>query len=181
MNILIPLADGLEEIEAITIIDVLRRAGRKVTTVALGDELSVNGAHQIIIQADALLSQIDPQEFDAIVLPGGGVGTDNLAADQRVIEIVQNFDKQSKYICAICAAPTVLAHAGVLKGLKATCYPSCAPALGDSYTNVPVVADGNIITGQGPGTALLFSLILAHHLAGEDTARAVAKAMLSTY
>ena len=102
-------------------------------------------------------------------------------ADARIIQTVQTYDQQDKYVCAICAAPTVLAKAGVLNELKGTCYPSCAQALGESYTDVPVVADGNIITSQGPGTAMLFSLVLVHHFAGEETARNVAKAMLTKY
>jgi len=181
MNILVPLAEGLEEIEAITIIDVLRRAGLVVTTASLTDNKQVTSSHDVLIQADALLSDLKPDDFDAIVLPGGGVGTDNLMADSRIIETVQAYDAQNKFVCAICAAPTVLAKAGVLNGLKGTCYPSCAEALGASYTNVPVVADGNIITSQGPGTALLFSLVLVHNFVGEETARNVAKAMLTSY
>jgi protein deglycase len=181
MNILIPLADGLEEIEAVTIIDVLRRSGLAVTTASLTDDTQLCGAHKILIQADAALSALNPDDFDAVVLPGGGEGTDNLMADPRIIEMIRRYNAQDKYICAICAAPTVLAKAGVLQGLKGTCYPSCAGALGESYTDVPVVADGNIITSQGPGTALLFSLVLAHHFAGEESARKVAAAMLTTY
>jgi protein deglycase len=181
MNILVPLAEGLEEIEAVTIIDVLRRAGLTVRTAALGDTLQVEGAHHILLQADTLLSQLDLDEFQAVVLPGGGVGTDNLMADQRIFDIIRSFYEQGRYVCAICAAPTLLAQAGILEGLKGTCYPSCAKMLAESYSDVPVVADGNIITGQGPGTAMLFSLVLVHHFAGEDVARTVAKAMLSTY
>lgn len=181
MNILVPLADGLEELEAITIIDVLRRAGLALTTASLTEDKLVEGAHKVIIQADALLKDLNTEDFDAIVLPGGGVGTDNLVKDPRIIETVQSYNSQNKYICAICAAPIVLAAAGVLEGLKATCYPSCAKTLGSSYDDSPVIADNNIITSQGPGTAMLFSLILAHHFAGEETARSVAKTMLTSY
>lgn len=181
MNILVPLADGLEEVEAITIIDVLRRAGLALTTASLTDDKQVEGSHNVIIQADALLKDLNPDDFDAIVLPGGGRGTENLMKDSRIIESVQRYNEQNKYICAICAAPTVLAKAGVLEGLKATCYPTCAEALGSSYAESPVIADNNIITSQGPGTAILFSLIMVHHFAGEESARSVAKALLSSY
>ncbi|MDA3923592.1 MAG: DJ-1/PfpI family protein [Kiritimatiellae bacterium] len=181
MNILVPLAEGLEELEAITIIDVLRRAGLAVTTASLTDEKLVTSSHNVIIQADALLNELQSEDFAAIVLPGGGTGTDNLMSDKRIIQIVQAFDAVNKYVCAVCAAPTVLAAAGILDGLKGTCYPTCAEALGESYTDVPVVADGNIITSQGPGTALLFSLVMVHHFAGEEAAHSVAKAMLTTY
>jgi 4-methyl-5(b-hydroxyethyl)-thiazole monophosphate biosynthesis len=181
MNILVPLADGFEEVEAITIIDVLRRADLALTTASLTDDKQVEGLHNVMIQADALLKDLKPDDFDAIVLPGGGRGTDNLMKDPRIIETVQSYNAQNKHICAICAAPTVLAAAGVLKGLKATCYPTCAKVLGSSYAESPVIADNNIITSQGPGTAMLFSLILVHHFAGEESARSVAKAMLSSY
>jgi len=180
MTILVPLAAGVEELEAITIIDVLRRAGLSVTTASLTDEKQIQGAHGILIQADSTLNELSPDDFGAIVLAGGGEGTDNLMQDPRIIKTVQIFNEQSKYVCAICAAPTILATAGVLDGLKATCYPTCAEKLEASYTDVPVVADNNIITSQGPGTALLFSLVLVQHFAGEEAAGAVAKAMLTT-
>ncbi|MFA7173981.1 MAG: DJ-1 family glyoxalase III [Kiritimatiellia bacterium] len=181
MKIFIPLAEGFEELEAIAVIDILRRAGLAVTTAALTSEKLVLGAHGVLIQADAVLDELDLGGFDAVILPGGGLGTENLLKDPRITGIVQGFNAEGKYVCAICAAPTVLAAAGVLAGLKGTCYPTCAVALGESYGNVPVIADGNIITSQGPGTALLFGLVLAHHFAGEETARKVAKAMLTTY
>ncbi len=181
MNILLPLAEGFEEVEAITIIDVLRRAGLALTTASLTDDNMVAGSHNVVVQADALLKDLQPDCFDVIVLPGGGVGTDNLMKDSRIIETIQRFNSQEKYVCAICAAPTVLAAAGVLEGLKATCYPTCSEVLGTSYAEAPVIVDNNIITSQGPGTAMLFSLILVHHFAGEESARSVAKAMLTTY
>ena len=181
MNILVPLADGLEEVEAITIIDVLRRAGLALTTASLTDDKQVEGSHNVMIQADALLKELNPDDFGAIVLPGGGRGTENLMKDSRIIETLQSYNAQGKYICAICAAPTVLAAAGVLDGLKATCYPTCAEALGPSYADSPVIADNNLITSQGPGTSMLFSLVMVHHFAGEESARSVAKAMLSSY
>lgn len=181
MNILIPLAKGFEELEAIAIIDILRRAGLPVTTATLTAEKLVLGAHGVLIQADAELDKLDLKDFGAVILPGGGLGTDNLIKDPRIIQIVQEFNAEEKYVCAICAAPTVLAAAGILTGFKGTCYPTCAEALGASYANAPVVADGNIITSQGPGTAILFGLVLVHHFAGEETARNIAKAMLTKY
>ncbi|MDD2598694.1 MAG: DJ-1/PfpI family protein [Kiritimatiellae bacterium] len=181
MNIFIPLAEGFEELEAVTVIDILRRAGLSVTTASLTADKLVSGAHGIVIQADAVLDELELGEFGAVVLPGGGLGTENLIKDQRITQIVQGFNAEGKYVCAICAAPTLLAEAGVLEGLKGTCYPSCAAALGESYANAPVIADGNIITSQGPGTAMLFGLVLVHHFAGEETARKVAKALLTKY
>lgn len=181
MKILIPLADGVEEIEAVTLIDVLRRGGLDVGTAAVGPETRVEGAHGIILLADALWDNINPDAFDVIVLPGGGPGTERLAADGRVLDALRQFNDTGRFIAAICAAPTILADAGILEGRKATCYPSCAKALGESFEPVPVVADGNIITGQGPGTAMLFALVLIRHLAGDETARRVADGLLAAF
>ena len=177
MRVLVPLAEGLEEIEAVTIIDVLRRGGIEVVSAALGRDRAVRGSRGVTILADTLWP--DTADFDAIVLPGGGKGTENLAADARVRETLRKFDEEGKYVAALCAAPTVLAAAGLLNGRRATCYPSCADQLGESYDNAPVIADGNVITGQGPGTAMLFALVLIKHLMDEDTARVVADGLLS--
>ncbi|MDD4101270.1 MAG: DJ-1/PfpI family protein [Kiritimatiellae bacterium] len=179
MRVLVPLADGLEEIEAVTIIDVLRRGGLDVVSAALGRDRSVCGSRGVTILADALWP--DTAEFDAFVLPGGGKGTENLAADERVLETLRNFDEEGKYVAAICAAPTVLAAAGLLQSRRATCYPACAAELGEAYDNVPVVADGNIITGQGPGSAMLFALVLITHFVDEETARSVAEGLLFSF
>ena len=182
MSILIPLANGVEEIEAVTLIDVLRRAKLEVVTVALGGSREVEGAHGIGLKADTCWEEIDLEDFRAIVLPGGGVGTQNLAEDERVLKALCDFDAEGKIVAAICAAPTVLAEAGILEGRHATCYPSCVGMLGGAYDPAaPVIADGNIITSQGPGTALLFSLALVHNLADEETARQVAAGMLTHF
>jgi len=181
MRVLIPLADGVEELEAVTVIDVLRRGGIDVTSAALGDALPVKGSRGVTLLADAVWSSLDPAGFDALVLPGGGRGTENLLADTRVIETVQTFDQAGKYVAALCAAPTVLAAAGILNNRKATCYPSCAAELGAAYDNAPVIADGNIITSQGPGTAMLFALVLVQHLAGDETVQRVADGLLTQF
>jgi len=181
MRVIIPLAEGLEEIEAITIVDILRRAGVNVTTASLTEEKLVKGLHDVLIQADSSLDELDLTGYGAIVLPGGGLGTENLIKDPRIIQIIQGFNAEEKFVCAICAAPTVLAAAGVLTGLKGTCYPTCASVLGDSYGDAPVIADGNIITSQGPGTAMLFGLVLVHHFVSEEAAHKVAGALLTKY
>ncbi len=181
MRVLVPFANGLEELEAVTIIDVLRRGGLEVTSVALGTELQIHGSRGITLLADATWDSLDPTDFDAIVLPGGGKGTETLCADERVIQAVQTFAQESKIVAALCAAPTVLALAGVLDDRKATCYPSCAPQLGRAYDDAPVIADGHIITSQGPGTAMLFSLVLIQHLVGEETAHQVAKSLITSF
>lgn len=122
-KILVPLATGFEEIEAVTIIDVLRRAGNSVTTCSLQDTLEVAGAHFITIQANKTLKNVLDEAFDMIVLPGGGLGTQNLASNQLVQELLKKFKKEDKLIGAICAAPYALHTAGVLNE-NYTCYPS---------------------------------------------------------
>ena len=181
MRVLIPLADGVEELEAVTVIDILRRGGVDVTSAALGATLPVKGSHGITLLADACWASLDTETFDALVLPGGGKGTDILLNDTRVIEAVRAFDAAGKYVAAICAAPTVLAAAGILKNRKATCYPSVAQQLGQSYDEAPVIADGNIITSQGPGTAMLFALVLVQHFASEEAAHRVADGLLTQF
>jgi len=180
MPVLIPLAEGVEPLEAVTIIDVLRRASIRVVTASLTDHITIHAAHGIKLAADTTWSEINLDEFGAIVLPGGGKGTEVLKHDERILKAVHQFAITDRHVCAICAAPTVLAKAGVLEGRTATCYPSCAEELGDAYDNAPVIADGNIITSQGPGTALLFSLVLVQHFKGDDEAQQVADAMLTT-
>ena len=164
MRVLVPLADGVEEIEAVTVIDVLRRGGIEVVSAALGNDRSVAGSRDVVLLADTVWDELEIDSFGAIVLPGGGLGTENLAADQRVLATLRAFAESDKFVAAICAAPTVLAQAGVLKGRRATCYPACAEALGKAYDEAPVIADGHIITSQGPGTAMLFALVLVQHL-----------------
>lgn len=180
MPVLIPLADGVEPMEAVTIIDVLRRASIRVTTVSLTEHVTVHAAYNIKLAADATWSAINLDDFGAIILPGGSKGTDILKADTRILDAVRQFAEDGRHIAAICAAPTVLAEAGVLNGRTATCYPACAEELGEAYENAPVIADENIITSQGPGTALLFALVLVQHFRGEEEANTVAEAMLTT-
>lgn len=181
MRALIPLAEGVEELEAVTIMNVLRRAGVKCVSVSLTDERTVRGSRDIKLVADATWYAVDEATFDVIILPGGGPGTERLMADERVIKAVQFFAQRGKFVAAICAAPMVLAKAQVLEGRKATCYPSCAQALGESFDDVPVVVDDKIITGQGPGTALLFSLVLVEHLVDSKVAEQVAAEMLTSF
>lgn len=181
MRVLVPLADGLEELEAVTILDVLRRGGIEAVGAALGESLQVHGSRGVTLLADAVWDSLDLESFDALALPGGGKGTEALAADERVIDAVRAFDAAGKFVTAICAAPTVLAAAGVLEGRRATCYPSCAPQLGAAFDEAPVIADGNIITSQGPGTAMLFALVLVRHFTDEETARRVAEGLLTQF
>jgi len=181
MRVLLPLANGVEELEAVTILDVLRRGGIQVTSASLTDTLPIKGSRGVTLLADATWASLDTASFDALVLPGGGKGTEVLAADERVLAAVRDFDKVGKFVTALCAAPTLLAKAGILKDRRATCYPTCAAELGESYDNAPVIADGNIITSQGPGTAMLFALVLVQQFAGDEAAHRVAGGLLTTF
>ncbi len=166
-KIIIPLAQGLEEIEAITGIDVLRRAGVEVTTVSL-DDLKVKGAHNIVIVADKSIDEINVDEFDGILLPGGMPGSTNLRDDERVINMVEALNESGKLVSAICAAPIVLERAGVLKGKKATSYPGFGEEmLSCNYVDDRTVVDSNIITGKGPGAALEFAFEVVNYFVGE--------------
>ncbi len=178
-KVLVPLACGFEDIEAVSIVDVLRRGGVEVVTASLGDVLGVRSAHNVLMQADALLVDVLENEYDAIILPGGGEGTQNLMACEPLHARLRRQKEEGRLVCAICAAPTVLEAAGVIDDEDVTCYPSCMPQMGRPVQHVPVVADGQIITGQGPGAATLFALVVLAHLEGERMAHGVANGMLT--
>ncbi|MDC7234316.1 MAG: DJ-1/PfpI family protein [Spirochaetales bacterium] len=175
------LADGLEEVEAITPIDFMRRAGIDVVTVALKD-LLVKGSHGINLEADVPLEEF-PRDADALLIPGGMPGSAHIAADERVINLVKDFHTHDKLIAAICAAPSlVLGTAGVLKDKQYTCYPGFEDKAGPygDYSGERVVKDGNIITGCGVGGAAEFSREVIAALIGEDAANQVMKATLQS-
>jgi 4-methyl-5(b-hydroxyethyl)-thiazole monophosphate biosynthesis len=172
------LADGFEEIEALGCVDILRRAGVDVKTVGVTGK-TVAGAHGINVEADMRITECG-LNAEMVILPGGSVGTDNLASSDDVARIVTDAAERNAYVAAICAAPTVLVEAGVLDSdVHVTCYPTCQMELDRPWSPAPVVADGNIITGQAPGSALLFSLIVLQTLAGEAVARKVARLMVT--
>ena len=177
---LVPLADGFEDIEAVATIDVLRRGGVNVVTASLGSTRSVRSAHGIRMEADTLLMDVIDEPWSAIILPGGGEGTANLRACEPLLERLrrQKFG-DGGLVCAICAAPTVLAAADVLEDEDVTCYPTCADDMARPVVDAPAVADGQIITGRGPGAALTFALAVLMHLAGEEVADAVADGMVT--
>ncbi len=178
MKIIIPLAEGFEEIEAVTSIDLLRRGEIEVTTVALaGNE--VKGAHGIVIKADQKISAVQAADYDGIVLPGGMPGSVNLRDNQIVINLVSQLFEQNKLVAAICAAPIVLEKAGILRGKQATSYPNFDQEMPScDYREERVVLDQNIITGRGPGVALEFSLAIVQYLSGEEKAGQLKKALL---
>ncbi len=177
---LIILADGFEEIEAITAIDILRRAGIEVITTGIND-IKVQGSHGITVIADTTLPSIK-DDFDACILPGGMPGATNLASSEKVNSILTEMNKNGKIIAAICAAPAiVLAPLGILQNKTATCFPDMQENFSRKtiYKEEAVIIDGNIITSRGPGTALLFALAIVEKLSGKETCRELKKAVLS--
>ncbi len=179
-KVLVPLACGFEDIEAVSIIDVLRRGGVEVVTAALGEARGARSAHGIRLEADAMLADVLENDYDAIILPGGGEGTQNLLACEPLHARLRRQKEDGQLVCAICAAPTVLEAAGVIEDEAVTCYPSCAEQMKRPVQPIPVVADRQLITGQGPGSATLFALVVLAHLEGEHTAHTVANGMLTT-
>lgn len=170
MKIMIPFAAGFEEIEAITNIDVLRRAGIDVVTVSLNDNLLVKGAHSITFKADLNLKDIVSEELDGIILPGGMPGAANLRDNSKIIKILKNLNRENKLIAAICAAPIVLEEADVIQGKNVTSYPGFEDDLSScNYISDRVVCDNNIITGRGPGAALEFALAIVNYLLDDET------------
>ncbi len=178
-RILVPLAEGFEEIEAVAIVDVLRRAGLEVTTAGLTDG-AVTGSHGITVQADALLGEVDPSSFEAVVLPGGMPGTLHLMEDERVLGAVRALHERGGLTAAICAAPRVLAAAGVVDGVPVTSHPSVRGELGaaDVRAGPRVVKAGRVVTSQGAGTAIEFALDLVEELVGREQAEELAAAMI---
>jgi 4-methyl-5(b-hydroxyethyl)-thiazole monophosphate biosynthesis len=179
-TVLVPIADGTEELEAVTIIDTLRRAGAQVTVASVSG-LQVVASRKVKLAADVLIKDCVGKVFDCIALPGGMPGAEYLRDCAALTELLKEQDKAGRVIAAICASPAVvLAHHGLLKGRKATCYPSAQDKLPDkSAAGQRVVVDGHFITSQGPGTALEFSLALVEVLFGPERKRQVAEPMLA--
>ncbi len=172
------LADGFEEVEAIAIIDVLRRAGIDVVAAGLHDG-HITSSHKVKVIPDTVIDTVKVDDFDMLVLPGGQPGSDNLNADARVIALIKSFSQKGKLTGAICAAPFVLGNAGVLAGKRATSYPSYKDKLcGATYEEKTVVEDGNVLTSRGAGTALAFGLAIVARLVGAEKAQKIKEAML---
>ncbi len=175
---LIPLADGVEEMEAVIIIDVLRRAEWKVTTTGLQSG-PVTASRGVRLLPDTTWADVENQSFDWIILPGGLPGSQKLIADSRVIDTLQRHSRANGWIGAICAAPTVLHAAGLLRNRTVTSHPSVAARLGDAHrNNHRVVEDGKLITSQGPGTSLEFALAIVAKMQGAEKASELAAAMV---
>ena len=178
-KICVCLADGFEEIEGLTIVDLLRRAGIDVCTVSVTGAYRVHGAHSIDVMADRLFEEVDFIDVEMLVLPGGMPGTTNLKEHNGLRQVLDEFHYQEKYIAAICAAPSILGERGMLTDRQAVCYPTVEEALKDAHLiYVPAVQDGHIITGRGAGTAIDFALQLVEVLTGKETADQIADSIL---
>lgn len=178
-NIAVHLAEGFEEIEATSIIDVLRRAEFKVNIVSITGTFEVKGSHDITILADSLFEDVDYSNIDMIVLPGGMPGAANLKAHSGLREEILNFNDMGKPLGAICAAPMVIGNLGILKDKNATCYPGFEDELhGAVITGNDVELAGNVVTGKGAGVAIKFALKIVEMIRGKKEADELAKKMI---
>lgn len=177
-TVVVPLLPGFEEIEAVTIIDVLRRAEVRVLVASTAPG-PVRGSHDIEVAADTALADVAAEQVDMIALPGGMPGAANLARDPEVQRLVRQLADAGKYTCAVCAAPIALAAAGVHRGKRITCYPGFESQLaGGTVVDDRVVVDGTLVTSRGPGTALEFALALVGVLRGKTQQTEVGRRML---
>lgn len=180
-KVAIVLAEGFEEVEAVAPIDVLRRAGVEVIIAGLTKD-PVPSARNLKIVPDTTVDELKAEELDMVILPGGAGGVERIKKDPRVERLLKQMEEKKKLIGAICAAPTALASFGLLKGRRATVYPSLVDDIKPAeFVNQAVVEDQNIITSQGPGTALEFSLKLVERLLGKEKAKEIAGRMLVSY
>ncbi len=174
-------ANGFEEIEGLTVVDLLRRAGANLVTVSIHETKQVVGAHNIEVKADILLDEMDKDSADAIVLPGGMPGMTNLRDNDIVREMIFSYEKANKLIAAVCASPSIFSDFGLLEGKKATSYHSFKENLvahGAIYSEDAVVRDGNIITSRGLGTSIDFALSIISYLIGDEKASEVAQSIV---
>ena len=173
------LADGFEEIEGLCVVDVLRRAGVETVTVSVMGRKQITGSHDIMIEADTVFEETDMTNADMIVLPGGMPGTLNLKAHEGLRELILSFDREKKYLAAICAAPVIFSDLGLLRGKRACAYPSFEKELEcGQVMRAPTVTDGHITTGRGMGAAIPFALKLTEILCGQDKAEEIGEAIV---
>lgn len=173
------LAKGFEEVEALTVVDVLRRGGIHCITCSINGEREVIGSHSIHVKANNSLEDIDVDKYDALIIPGGMPGATNLRDDNKVISLVKKFNEESKILAAICAGPIVLAKAAVISGRKVTSYPGFQGELGEvQYKEEMVVQDDNIITSRGPATSLYFAFKILENLAEKKIVEDLKEAMM---
>lgn len=178
-KIAIFLAEGFEEIEALTVADICRRCGLDVSLVSVTENSLVKGSHNIAVQADICFSQADFGSYDMLVLPGGMPGTKNLEAHGGLLEQVDAFYAGGKYIAAICAAPSIFGHRGIVKGRKACCFPGFESQMeGAEVTEGPVEISDHVITSRGMGTAMDFALAIAGVFCGGEKAQEMAETVV---
>lgn len=172
-------ADGCEEIEGLTVVDMLRRANVNVDMVSVMERKEIHGSHNITFLADMLYEDMEPASYDGVVLPGGMPGTTNLGVHEGVISIIKEFAAEGKLVSAICAAPSVLGQAGVLRNKRAVCHPGWEDRLtGAIVCEENAMTDGNIITSRGMGTAVDFTLAIIQKLTDEETLANVKKGIV---
>ena len=173
------MADGCEEIEGLTVVDLVRRAGIEIEMISVSGEKNVTGSHKITFQTDVSKADADFASYDGIVLPGGMPGTTHLMEDDTVNRVIKEFATSGKLVAAICAAPSVLGNAGLLEGKKATCYPGVEGKLtGADFVTDPVAKDGNIITSRGLGTAIEFAAEIVAYLLDESAAKSLKESVV---
>ena len=179
MKYVIIIDDGVEEIEALTVVDVLRRAEIEIDIIAASDDRIITGGHGIVIQADYLGNDVRFSKYDGVVIPGGMGNVNRLKANSHVSFVLKSFLSRNDLIAAICAGPTVLGALDILKERKATCYPGLEDQLNCASTpSDNVVIDDNIITSKGPGTAMEFALAIVTYIKGQEASDAVRKGLL---
>lgn len=173
------MANGCEEIEGLTVVDVARRAGLEIEMISISSENKVTSSHGITFFTDTTKEKADFESYDGIILPGGMPGTTNLGADETVNQVIKDFCEKGKMVAAICAAPSVLGLAGLLKGKKATCHPGFEEKLLEAcFVAKPVIVDGNIITSRGMGTAIEFATEIVRYFTDDATIEKVHKGLV---
>lgn len=176
-KVIVPMANGFEEIEAITAIDILRRAGAEVTIAGI-NKRNLTGAHGVELTADSVMAEEKDKEFDLLYLAGGYDNAVSLSKDPATQDLIKKMAKDGKFVTAICASPLALHSAGVLEGKKYTCYPSVEKSIGGNFVGGDVVEDSNIFTSKGPATAGKFALFLVEKLYGKAKLEEIKSAML---
>ena len=173
------MADGCEEIEGLTVVDIARRAGIEIDTISITGTPVVTSSHKVTFETDTTKEEADFVSYDGIVLPGGMPGTLHLKAHEGLADLIRKADKEGKLLAAICAAPTIYGEMGLLEGKNATCYPGMEDKLlGANWQEQPVVVDGNFVTSRGVGTAIAFALTLVTILKDEETAKSLANSIV---
>ncbi|MDP4109243.1 MAG: DJ-1/PfpI family protein [Bacillota bacterium] len=173
------LADGFEELEALAPVDILRRANIKVKTVSAGEKLTVLSSRKVQVAADIGIGEINPDDLEMIILPGGQPGADNLYDNEKILDIIKSAHREGKYLAAICAAPYILGKLGILNGKKAVCYPGYEKELtGALISDEKVVCDGTVVTARAAGCATDFAFELVSVLSGKKQSDSLRKAML---